>query len=356
MGAVLEVQLAHRLSRLDLDVGIEAGRETLALVGPSGVGKTSVLRSVAGLLAPDRGRIVHEGRTLLDTGANVSVALEDRRVGMVFQDGALFPFLSVAGNVAYGIRRDRRSRRERTRRGAEVLERFGIAHLARARPDELSGGERRRVALARAVASDPGILLLDEPLTSLDPVTKAEVAAELGTRLGELNLPAILVSHDFDDVLGLGDRVAVMEHGRIAQTGTPAELLESPASAFVAALTGVNYFRGTAARRGDLTEVGGPDGSGPFFSTDRAEGPVGVVVRPWEVALSVARPDGSALNAVSGPVRRVTPVGNRARVSLDSRPPIVAEVTEESVRHLRLAPGMTLVATWKATGTRLVPM
>ena len=105
MGAVLEVELAHRLSRLDLDVGMEAGRETLALVGPSGAGKTSVLRSIAGLLAPDRGRIVHEGRTLLDTAANVSVALEERRVGMVFQDGALFPFLSVAGNVVYGIRR-----------------------------------------------------------------------------------------------------------------------------------------------------------------------------------------------------------------------------------------------------------
>src|SRR5207248_7539991 len=139
----------------------------------------------------------------------------------------LFPFLDVLANVAYGIRSDRRSRE---RRASSVLDRFGILGLASARPADLSGGERQRVALARAVASDPRILLLDEPLSALDAVTRSEVAAELEHRFAELRLPTILVSHDFTDVLGLADRVAVLDAGRIVQTGTPAELVEAPAS------------------------------------------------------------------------------------------------------------------------------
>jgi molybdate transport system ATP-binding protein len=349
------VELRHRLSRLDVDVRLTVGAETLALVGPSGAGKSTVLRAVAGLVRPDRGRIDHGDRVLLDTERGIDVPPDARRVGMVHQDGALFPFMSVARNVAYGVPGDRQTR---NRRAAEVLDRFGIHHLSRARPAELSGGERQRVALARAVASGPEILLLDEPLSALDAVTKAEVAAELGLRLGELGLPTILVSHDFADVLGLASRVAVLQEGRVVQTAAPSELVEAPASAFVASLAGVNYFAGTATRRGGLTEVRAGGWDTPLLSTDDAEGPVGVVVYPWEISLSPApgRPGGSALNAVTGPVRRVAAMGNRARVSVDGRPSIVAEVTEESVRHLALAPGESVVASWKATATRLVPL
>ena len=163
------------------------------------------------------------------------------------------------------------------------------------------------------------------------------------------------MSHDFTDVLGLADRVAVLDAGRIVQTGTPAELVEAPASAFVASLAGVNYFVGVAARRGELTEVSAEGWASPLRSVDEVAGPVGVVVYPWEISLSPDRPGGSALNAVPGRVRRVATVGNRVRVTLDAHPQVVAEVTEESVRHLGLAPGAPIVATWKATSTRLVP-
>ena len=352
MGAALEVALRHRLRRLELDVALSVERQTLALVGPSGAGKSTILRAVAGLLRPDWGRVVSGSQVLLDTEQGIELPPEERRVGMVYQDGALFPFMTVLANVAYGIRADRRAREEQAR---AVLERFGIGALAPARPRELSGGERQRVALARAVATDPDILLLDEPLSALDAVTRSEVAAELELRLGELDLPTILVSHDFTDVLGLADRVAVLQAGRIVQSGPVQELAEAPTSEFVASLAGVNYFAGTARRRGELTEVTGEGWAAPLRSVDGMEGPVGVVVYPWEVALSASAPDGSALNSVRGAVRRISVVGNRARVSLESKPSIVAEVTEASVRRMGLGAGTPVVASWKATATRLVP-
>jgi molybdate transport system ATP-binding protein len=348
----LEVELGHRLSRLRLDAAFEVGRETLALVGRSGAGKSTILRGIAGLLRPDRGRVTHDGRVLLDTDRGVNLAPEARRVGIVHQDGALFPFMSVGRNVAYGVRR--RHRRERVERARAVLRRLGIGHLASARPGDLSGGERQRVALARAIASEPQILLLDEPLAALDVMTKQEVSAELEVRLRALGLPAILVSHDFADVLGLADRVAVLQDGEIVQTGTPRDLVEAPASGFVASLAGVNYFTGLATRTGGLTEVRDAGWSRAILSTDDAVGHVGVVVHPWEVSLASHAPDGSALNFVAGTVRRVAPMGNRARVTLDGRPSVVAEITEESSRILGLGPGTPAVASWKATATRLV--
>lgn len=346
MDPILDARFGLSLSRLDLSVELAMERETLALVGPSGAGKTTVLRAIAGLLRVREGRISFGGTPWVDTAGGIDLPSEGRRVGVVFQDGALFPHLTVAGNVRFGLRRGSVD---------DLLERFGIRELAHARPRDLSGGERQRVALARAVASDPALLLLDEPLASLDVATKAAVSAELLAHLRSLALPAILVSHDFADVLGMADRIAVMEGGRILQVGTGHELLEAPASPFVAALTGVNFFEGVARRRGELTEVLAPDGSVRFLSTDPAVGPVGVAVLPWEIALSHARAEGSALNALAGAVRRVAGVGNRVRVTVESDPPVVAEVTDESVHRMGLAPGVPVVATWKATGTRLVP-
>jgi molybdate transport system ATP-binding protein len=349
---VLEVDFHHRLRGLHLSVEVAAGRETLALVGPSGAGKTTVLRAIAGLLRPDRGRITVEGRAVLDTEAGVDVPPESRGVGLVFQEGALFPHLTVAGNVAYGLR-GRVPRRRRGERARAVLERFGIAHLAGTRPERLSGGERQRVALARTVAAGPSVLLLDEPVAALDPVSRALVTSELVRHLARLGLPAILVSHDFTDVAGLAGRIAVIEAGRIVQQGPASELLQAPASPFVAAFTGVNYFAGVASRRGHLTEV--RTNGALLVSTEEAEGAVGAVVPPWDVSLAATRPEGSALNALEGPVTRVAALGNRVRVTIGSRPPVVAEITEDSAKRLAVSPGLRLVATWKATGTRLVP-
>jgi molybdate transport system ATP-binding protein len=355
MDGPLQIDVSHRLTRLALAVRLEVGPQTVGLVGPSGAGKSTVLRAVAGLLDPEAGRITLGDRVLLDTRRGISLPPDRRRIGMVFQHGALFPHMTVAGNVAYGLARLGRRRGHVEGRVTELLERFDLRDLASARPPELSGGERQRVSLARAVAAGPAALLLDEPLSALDTVTKGTVSAELARHLAELRLPTILVAHDIADILGLAARVAVMEQGSIVQDGTALELLQAPASAFVAALAGVNYFVGVGRRAGDLTEVTLEPGGAVVVSVEQAEGPVAVVVAPWEVSLSRTRPDGSALNALAGPIRRVTSVGNRVRITLGSTPPIVAEITQDSVEHLDLATGLAMVATWKATGTRLIP-
>ena len=339
----LHVSLAHPLRSFQLELELDVGRETLALVGPSGAGKTSVLRAIAGLLRPENGRVALGGDVWLDTAAGVFRQPEQRSVGLVFQEYALFPHMTVEENVAYGGRG----------RAGELLEQLGISSLGAARPAELSGGERQRVALARALARDPAVLLLDEPLAALDAHTRARVRAELEDLLARLGLPTLLVTHDFQDAAALSERVGVVVDGRIVQVGSPAELIAGPASPFVADFTGGNLLRGTA--RGaptGLTEVTLVDGS-RIFSTDRLEGHVGAVVYPWEVAVAREAPGDSAQNHVVGPIAGMVPVANRVRGRFG---PLTADITAASAERLGLRPGEPVVASFKATGTRLVPL
>jgi ABC-type sulfate/molybdate transport systems ATPase subunit len=315
----------------------------VALVGPSGAGKTSVLRAVAGLVRPARGRIGLGDDVWFDAERRLFRQPDERSVGLVFQEYALFPHLSVRRNVAYGGRA----------RADEYLERFRIGHLAELRPTELSGGERQRVALARALAREPALLLLDEPLSSLDAHTRATVRAELQELLHAFDLPTILVTHDFDDAAALADEVGVIVDGQLRQLAAPQELVARPADAFVASFTGANLLRGTARRLSDaLTEVRLETGD-VVFSADQGEGPVGVVVYPWEVTLGREPHADSALNAIVGDVRSVVTVGTRVRVQVG---PITAEVTAASAARLEVERGGTVVAAFKATGTRLVPL
>ncbi len=337
----LELSLDHALRSFRLSIALELGRETLALVGPSGAGKSSVLRAIAGLLRPARGRIALGPVTWLDTEAGVDLAPERRSVGFVFQEYALFPHLDVRGNVGFGGRS----------RVGELLERFRISHLAGARPGNLSGGERQRVALARALARDPAVLLLDEPLSALDTHTRGVVRGELAEVLAELRLPTLIVTHDFEDAAALAGRVGVIVEGRILQLGPAAELLAAPADGFVASFTGANLLHGTARpAAGGLTEVV-LDTGGSAFSTDRAEGRVGLAVYPWEVGLARTEPVDSAVNHVSGEVRSIVVLGNRVRVRIG---PLTAEITAASAARLGLVEGTAVVASFKATATRLV--
>ena len=327
---LLDFALPLRAFELELTLPVE---RTVALVGPSGAGKSTVLRVVAGLLEPARGGVS------LDGVSWTGVPPEQRRVGFVFQDYALFPHLSVRANVAYA--------------GpvGDLLDRFGIAHLADARPRELSGGERQRVALARALARGPEVLLLDEPLAALDAHTKTEVRHELRELLRELGLPTLLVTHDYEDAASLADEVGVLVDGRLRQVATPTELVARPADAFVASFTGANLLRGRA-RRGELTEVVLESGE-RLFSTDDADGEVGVVVYPWDISLARSHGEDSAQNVIRGEVGPVFEVGNRVRVRVG---PVTAEVTSSSAERLELARGGVAYATFKATGTRLVPL
>jgi molybdate transport system ATP-binding protein len=352
---VLRAEARTRLGALELDVALEVrSGECLALAGPSGAGKTSVLRIAAGLVRPERGLVEANGETWLDTERGVDVPPEERRCGYVFQEYALFPHLSAWHNVAYPLRGMPRARRRE--RALELLGRFGLGELADARPRTLSGGERQRVAVARALARKPEVLLLDEPLSALDARTRASAARELADVLSDVEVPALLVTHDFAEAAQLGDRVGVIDAGRVVQEGTPTELAAAPRSAFVADFTGAVVLTGTA-RPGSagLTSVE-LDGGGTVSTTDAGDGPVAVSVYPWEIAIEPGgeAPHGSTQNRLSAKVVSITTVGNRVRVSLAGPQPIAAEITLDSAERLGLRAGARVTATWKATATRLV--
>jgi molybdate transport system ATP-binding protein len=352
---VLRVEAHARLGALDLDVALQVRPgECLALAGPSGAGKTSVLRIAAGLVHPERGRVEANSETWLDTERGVDVPPERRRCGYVFQEYALFPHLSAWQNVAYPLRGMPRA--ERRERALRLLGRFGLGELAEMRPRTLSGGERQRVAVARALARRPAVLLLDEPLSALDARTRASAARELATVLGDVEVPALLVTHDFVEAAQLGDRVGVIDGGRVVQEGTASDLAAAPRSAFVAEFTGAVVLTGTARPgSGGLTTVE-LDGGGAVSTTDSGDGPVAVSVFPWEIAIEPGdeRPHGSAQNRLAARVVGVTTIGNRVRVSLAGPQPIAAEITLDSAERLRLRPGTEVMAAWKATATRLV--
>jgi molybdate transport system ATP-binding protein len=352
---VLRVEARTRLGELELDVALEVrAGECLALAGPSGAGKTSVLRVASGLLRPESGQVECDGETWLDTERGIDVPPEGRRCGYVFQEYALFPHLTAWQNVAYPLRGMRRS--DRRERAQALLERFGIGGLADARPRTLSGGERQRVAVARVLARRPGVLLLDEPLSALDARTRAGAARELEAVLREIDVPALLVTHDFSEAAQLGDRVGVIDAGSVVQEGTATELAASPRSAFVADFAGAVVLTGTA-RGGPngLTHVE-LDGGGAVTSTDRGEGPVAVSVYPWEIAIEPESEaaHGSAQNRLAAEVLSITTVGNRVRLGLAAPQPLAAEITQASATALDLRTGTRVVATWKAAATRLV--
>jgi molybdate transport system ATP-binding protein len=313
-----------------------------------------VLRVVAGLVHPDRGRVTCGEAVWLDTDRGVDVAPERRRCGYVFQEYALFGHLRAWQNVAYPMRGLPRA--ERRARAMGLLDRFAVAHLAEQRPRTLSGGERQRVAIARALARRPAALLLDEPLSALDTRTRAAAGRELHTVLAEAGVPSLLVTHDFTEAALLGDRVGVIDGGRVLQEGSAGELAAAPASAFVADFTGAVVLTGTARPRGDgLTEVA-LDGGGTVWSLEPGDGPVAVSVYPWEIALAPAGAarGGSAQNHLSVRVMSVTAVGNRVRAGLAAPQALTAELSEASARELDLSPGVPVVAIWKAAATRLL--
>jgi putative spermidine/putrescine transport system ATP-binding protein len=237
------------LEPIDLEI---AGGETIALLGPSGCGKTTTLRIIAGLEMPDpRGQVLFGDKDVTD------IPIEHRNVGMVFQSYALFPNMTVEGNIEYGLKVRNMPPTERRIRVAEMLEMMQIAPLAHRRIDQLSGGQRQRVALARAIAPRPRVLLLDEPLTALDARLREELRLEIDRLLRSLGVTTVYVTHDQAEAMALGDRVAVMSNGRIAQIGSPQDIYFSPADAFVADFIGtMNRIRGEAVN-GRLIFSGG---------------------------------------------------------------------------------------------------
>jgi iron(III) transport system ATP-binding protein len=269
----------------DVSVAVTPG-SMVALLGPSGCGKTTLLRIISGLEIPDAGE-VRVGDRLL-SGPSVQVPPEKRRVGMVFQDWALFPHLTVARNVAYGL--PKADRAERTRRVGDALELVGLTGLADRLPGTLSGGQQQRVALARALAPRPSVLLLDEPFSNLDTSLRVQVRTEVHRLLVGLGVTTVFVTHDQEEAFVLGDEVAVMDAGHIVQQASPADLYRSPATPWVAGFVGdANLVPGRARAGAASTALADvPLTPAAGSSTAVPEGDVLVLVRPEELALDPA--------------------------------------------------------------------
>ena len=233
----VEVRIRKRQSEaFDLDLACQLGRGITIIFGASGAGKTTLLDCIAGLTTPDSGRVVVAGRTLFDSDRGINLPVQARRIGYVFQDLALFPHLSVEENVGYGL--SGLDPRERSHRARTALDSLGILSLIQRRPAQLSGGERQRVALARALVTEPSILLLDEPLAALDLPVRMKIAEDLRRSIQDLPIPVLYVTHSRDEVFVLGERMIVIEGGKLIAQGTPHEVLSAPRGETVAQLAG----------------------------------------------------------------------------------------------------------------------
>ena len=276
---------AHvKVSRPDfsLDVELDADEgETVAVLGPNGAGKTTLLRALAGLVAIE-GRVQLDGEVLEDSTQRLRVPTERRQIGLVFQDHVLFPHLTVLDNVAFGLQAQGRGDARQVAR--RWLERAGLESKAGSMPRELSGGQAQRVALLRTLATEPKLLLLDEPLSALDVSIRAEVRRELSRQLASFRGVRLLVTHDPIEAIALADRLVVLENGRIIQGGTPEEVTARPRSRFVADLAGVNLLRGKS--HGDHIKLAN---GASIAAADAGEGDVFAVIHPRAVARSFPR-------------------------------------------------------------------
>ena len=328
------------LDALDLDI---AGGELLALLGPSGCGKTTALRAIAGFDRPDGGRVLVDGRDVTDVPAS------KRDMGMVFQAYSLFPNLTVAENVAFGLKVRRRGKDERAARATELLELVGLAENRNRYPHQLSGGQQQRVALARALAVAPQVLLLDEPLSALDAQVRVQLREEIRRIQLELGITTVFVTHDQAEALSVADRVGVLREGRLEQVASPSVLYERPATVFVAQFVGtMNRLPATVGSGGaEVLGVrrpvaGDTPAGGPVVALVRPEaltvaldpaGPGRVVTRTFSGAtsrLAVALPDGVEVqvDVPSAESRDLTP-GTAVTVGLAERPVLLAPVEPE---------------------------
>lgn len=342
----LEARVEIRRSEtftLELELTIAAGH-TVALLGPNGAGKSTAVSAIAGLLPVDSGRIELADRLLDDPAQGVLVPPEDRRIGVVFQNHLLFPHLSVLENVAFGPRSRGVGRDEALRRARAWLARVGIEGLAERKPTELSGGQAQRAALARALATDPDLLLLDEPLSALDVSSRADVRRTLAKHLVGFQGPRLLITHDPAEAFELADDIHVIESGRVTQRGTPDDIRMRPRTAYAAELGGSNLLSGTAAagtvETGDLSlAIADPD----------VRGPVRLSIRPSAISVHRDRPGGSPRNRWRTVVEQVQDTGSRVRLLTGPPLPLTVDVTPAARHELDLAPGAEVWVTVKAT-------
>ena len=349
---------------LDVDVDVRIGGYTvacrldvspgsvIALIGASGAGKTTVLRSIAGLARPQRGRIACNGETWFDAEQHVWVAPQQRDCAFVFAEYVLFEHMSVIENIAFGLRALGETSKTARKKALDALDLIGAPELEARRATTLSSGEAQRVAIARALVLEPRVLLLDEPLAAIDVERRPPIREMLQQRVEQTGISCVLVTHEPVEAMLFSDTLIVMEAGTIVQRGSPAELRERPRTSYVAAFAGVNLYRGVAHPLPNGVSEVDVVGSA-LIVVGELSGPVALVIDPDAVVLSRTRPESSARNALLGNVASIVPDGAAVRVSVASSPPIVARVTKQSADELGIAPGVSVCATFKASEIRV---
>lgn len=351
----LSVDVVLEARGIDLRCEVAAG-EVVAVLGPNGAGKSTLLSLVAGLERPDRGRIVLDGTPLVDTGAGRWRAPHERRTALLAQQALLFPHLTVAANVAFGPRSRGAGRAAAAAAAAHWLAAVDATDLADRRPGQLSGGQAQRVAVARALAADPALLLLDEPLAALDVAVAPALRRLLRTVLRSGDRSAVLVTHDILDALTLADRVIVLDGGRIVEQGPVREVLSRPRSAFAARIAGVNLVAGTLDGHTLVTAAGQHLHGLPDTPAD---GPAVALFRPAAVAVHLTPPGGSPRNRIPVTVGEIEPRGELVRVRAvdgpDGTAGLVADLTADAAADLDLVPGRDVWFVVKATEVALYP-
>lgn len=330
----------------DINLTVNKG-EYFIVLGPTGAGKTVLLESIAGLYPIKSGSIWLKGKDV------TRVVPEKRGVSIVYQDHALFPHLSVKDNIAFGLRLHKWTSQEIAKILSEVAGLLGISHLLSRKPDTLSGGERQKVALARALSIQPQVLLLDEPLSALDPESREGVQHELRQIHGQLKVTTIHVTHDFEEAIALGKRIAVLGEGYVKQIGTPEEIFRQPNSEFVARFSMTrNIFAGEAIDT---------DGGNTVFRTEDTElavatelrGRLHASIRPEDILISPESLHSSARNSFAGTITHIADKGSTLYITVNLPPDFICLVTRRSFEEMGLGEGQKVYITFKASAVHI---
>lgn len=338
---------ARRSETFDVSIDIEvASGTTTALLGPNGSGKSTIVSVLAGLLPIEAGQIRIGGSVVDSPSEGVFVPVERRHVGVVFQDYLLFDNMTVLENISFGPRAAGRSALCAKESAGRLIDKFGLGELVDLRPSELSGGQAQQVALARALAISPSLLLLDEPLAALDVATRSRFRRSLGAHLDTFDGPRLLITHDATDAFLLAEQIVVLERGRVIQAGSADEIRRHPATAYVAALSGRNLLNAT--NTGGVLTVDGSDQRLQTWDTSTT-GAVLASIPPAAIAMYTEQPHGSPRNTWATTVAAIEPLGDTSRVYVGAPLELSADLTPGAVDSLRLSPGSSVWISIKAT-------
>lgn len=326
----------------DINLEIKEG-EYFVILGPTGTGKTVILEVIAGMYRPDSGEIYFKNQNIS------SLYPEQRGISFVYQDYALFPHLNVEENIIFGLKVQNISQKSIKKSLRDMVALLGIEHLLQRYPTTLSGGEQQRVAIARALITSPEILLLDEPLSALDPRTRQAFQEELQKIHAMLGTTTIHITHDFSEALVLGDRIAILQDGAIVQVGTPTEVFHHPASCFVAEFVGAENILSGQCTGGVIKVAPGVD----IHAISPEQGKVNLTIRPEDIIISHQPLTSSAQNSLPGTVLQMYNLGPLVKLTIDSGVTLTVLLSKQSVEEMALRPGQKVWATFKASAVHV---